>query len=194
MITLDLLVETVCITSAHVPGWESVGVCMPCVSVGVFSLAQQMSLPDASLIVAYAVLYLHSFESLLRSVRNSNGCLQYRSRRYPTQDNTKPPSKTVQRRQRRATNHRRRPRLQKQVEQLITHAKHNNDDSRLFAINISNCLKRASRVRKLFEGMERAPSMGRLYTAIMSHELEKASWRDGTCQRRYARCIQDLPL
>ena len=68
-------------------------------------------------------------------------------------------------------------RLEKQVEQLKPHANHNNDDSRLLATKISNCEKRAGRVRELLESMERcierAPSMGKLYTAILGTELKK---------------------
>ena len=68
-------------------------------------------------------------------------------------------------------------RLEKQVDQLLPHANHDNDASRLLAINILNCEKRAGRVRELLESMERrmerAPSMGRLYTAIMGTELKR---------------------
>ena len=68
-------------------------------------------------------------------------------------------------------------RLEKQVDQLKPHANHNNDYSRSLAINISNCKKRAGRVRELLKSMERrmerAPSMGKLYTAILGTELKR---------------------
>ena len=69
-------------------------------------------------------------------------------------------------------------RLEKQVDQLKPHANHNNDDSGLLATNILNCeKKRAGRVRELLKSMERrmerAPSMGKLYTAIMGTELKR---------------------
>jgi hypothetical protein len=35
------------------------------------------------------------------------------------------------------------------LKQLMPHAKHNNDDARLLALNISNCAKRAIRLRDL---------------------------------------------
>lgn len=68
-------------------------------------------------------------------------------------------------------------RLEKEVDQLKPYANNNNDDSRLLAINISNCSERAGRVRELLKSMERrmerAPSMGKLYTAIMGTELKR---------------------
>jgi hypothetical protein len=62
------------------------------------------------------------------------------------------------------------------LERLTAHAKHNNEDSRLLALNISNCAKRAIRVRDVVEKMERyterAPPIGRLCAVIMSFELK----------------------
>lgn len=62
------------------------------------------------------------------------------------------------------------------LKQLMPHAKHNNDDSRLLALNISNCAKRAITVRAVVEKMkrriERAPPIGRLCAVLMSIELK----------------------
>lgn len=46
-------------------------------------------------------------------------------------------------------------RLSKHLKLLIPHARHNNDDARLLAACISNCAKRATRVRGLIDRMER---------------------------------------
>lgn len=68
-------------------------------------------------------------------------------------------------------------RLSEHLELLIPHATHNKDDARLLAACISNCAKRATRVRGLIDRMERcierAPPIGRLYTAFMSSELKQ---------------------
>jgi len=68
-------------------------------------------------------------------------------------------------------------RLSTLLKQLIPHAKHNNDDAWLLALNISNCAKRATRVRDLVEKMERcigrASPIGKLYTIFMSVELKQ---------------------
>jgi hypothetical protein len=62
------------------------------------------------------------------------------------------------------------------LKQLMTHMKHNNDDARLLALNVSNCAKRAIRVRDVVEKMERcmerAPPIGRLCAVLMSIELK----------------------
>jgi hypothetical protein len=62
------------------------------------------------------------------------------------------------------------------LERLTAHAKHNNEDSRLLALNISNCAKRAIRVRDVVENMEqcieRAAPVDRLCVVIMSIELK----------------------
>ena len=63
------------------------------------------------------------------------------------------------------------------LKQLMPHAKHDNDDARLLALTISNCAKRARKVRDLLDTMERcierAPPIGRLYTALLSIELKQ---------------------
>jgi chromosome segregation ATPase len=68
-------------------------------------------------------------------------------------------------------------RLSAYIEQLQPHANHNNDDARLLALNILNCAKKVARVRDLLARMERcierAPPIGRLYTALMSSELKR---------------------
>ena len=68
-------------------------------------------------------------------------------------------------------------RLSEHLELLIPHATHNNDDARLLAACISNCAKRATRVRGLIDRMERcierAPPIGRLYTVFMNSELKQ---------------------
>lgn len=68
-------------------------------------------------------------------------------------------------------------RLQETLEQIMPHAKHSNNDARLLTLNISNCAKRARKVRDLLEKMERcmewAPPIGRLYTALLSIELKQ---------------------
>ena len=62
------------------------------------------------------------------------------------------------------------------LKQPAPHTKHNNDDARLLALNISNFAKRAIRVRDLVGKMEccieRAPPIGRLCAVIMSFELK----------------------
>jgi hypothetical protein len=62
------------------------------------------------------------------------------------------------------------------LERLAAHTKHNNEDSRLLALNISNCAKRAIRVRDVVDKMERlierAPPVGKLCAVIMSIELK----------------------
>ena len=68
-------------------------------------------------------------------------------------------------------------RLSIHLNQLTPHAKRNNEDARLLSLNISNCANRATRVRDLIKRMERcierAPPIGRLYTAFMSMELRQ---------------------
>jgi hypothetical protein len=93
-------------------------------------------------------------------------------------------------------------RLSEHLELLIPHAMHNNDDARLLAACISNCAKRATRVRGLIDRMERcierAPPIGRLYTVFMSNELKKLldelnrakeEMRDAFTTYRYNRSI-----
>lgn len=67
-------------------------------------------------------------------------------------------------------------RLKILLKRLMPHAKHNNDDARLLALNISNCAKRAIRVRDVVDKMERlierAPTVGKLCAVIMSIELK----------------------
>lgn len=62
------------------------------------------------------------------------------------------------------------------IRQHMPHAKHNNDDSRLLALNILNCAKWVIRVRNVLGKMERyterAPPVGRLCAVIISIELK----------------------
>jgi hypothetical protein len=93
-------------------------------------------------------------------------------------------------------------RLSIHLNRLMPHAKHNNDDARLLALNISNCANRATRVRDLIDRMERciqrAPPIGRLYTVFMSSELKqlldeldraKEEMRDAFTTYRYNRSM-----